>query len=262
MSGSACKAHNQPGLTAAVSPSVVPARLPLSSASSVPRDRAEPAYRDALFRHLIGCPDSEIAFFVNAARFDLMRRSLGPLLEREGLTILNAASGPFAFEFYAAPPRAQISAFDRDDRLAGLHRELTAAQMIASCEFMVGDMAGFRADRVYDLVLANDLFYAPALDLFDHLSELAKSVAPGGTLYFDVQDERAGPVWKAFGRGGTTRRYNLKAVQAALEAEGFTVTGMRPSLGIKGGLDHILRQILWRGFGIANNFAFTARRAD
>lgn len=222
----------------------------------------ERRYREALHRHLSGSAAREIDFFVNDARFDLMRRTIGSALARPGLRVLNAASGPFAFEHYAAPEDAVIHAFDRDVRLVALHQELIDQGLIAECRYEVSDVASYRARARYDVVLVNDLFYAPSLNLFDLLGELAASVAPGGLMYFDVQDERAGPVWSAFGKGGTTRRYDLAEVKRAIEHLGFEVLAVAPSLGIKGGLDHLFRRALWSSFGIANNFAFAARRRD
>jgi hypothetical protein len=66
-------------------------------------------------------------------------------------------------------------------------------------------------------VLVNDLFYAKKVDFHGVIGKFAASVAPGGVLYFDIQDERAGPVWRMMGKGDTTRRYSLVDVRATLE---------------------------------------------
>lgn len=224
------------------------------------RVRDEARYRDALYRHLTGSPDREIEFFVNPARFTLMKHVIGDVLGRDGVSILNVASGPFAFEHYAATETACIQSFDFDARLKALHRDLMSEGLIANCDFEILNIAEFTAGPQFDLVIVNDLFYAPALDFFALFGELAASVAPGGLLYFDIQDRRAEPVWRLFGKGGRTRRYNLSEVRRHLSNAGFDIVTVAPSLGIKGGLDHRLRKLLWVMLGIANNSVFVARR--
>jgi hypothetical protein len=220
----------------------------------------ETLYRRELHNHLAGSPAREIDFFVNARRFDLMNRTLGAELARRPLRILNAASGPFALEFYNSFNGAIIDSFDIDNRLIALHEVLTAEALIAPCSFRTLDVAAFEPGPLYDIVLVNDLFYSKHVDFDGVIGKFAASVAPGGVLYFDIQDERAGPVWHLLGKGNTTRRYSLANVQTTLEALGFTVESVTPSLGIKGGMDGMIRRVLWSAFGIANNFAFVAKR--
>lgn len=220
----------------------------------------ETFYKNKLHRHLSGSPASEIDFFVNARRFDLMARTLGSELERRPLRILNAACGPFALEFYTHLPGAIIDSFDIDERLIALHHALSASALIAPCSFRTLDVAAFEPTTLYDIVLVNDLFYTKHVDFHGVIGKFAASVAPGGVLYFDIQDERAGPVWRLFGKGNATRRYNLANVRATLEGLDFTIESMTPSLSIKGGLDGLVRRGLWNVFGIANNFAFVAKR--
>lgn len=222
--------------------------------------RNEALFRDALHLHLSGRPAKEIDFFINRRRFDLMFSAIGSELTRRPLRILNAASGPFAFEFYVRPEGAVISAFDFDERLSEVHDHLVRANLIAPCAFRLLDVADFKPAALYNLVLVNDLFYSKHVDFFAVIAAFAASVAPGGTLYFDIQDERAGPVWRLLGKGNTTRRYNLTAVRSTLEHLGLKVEAVHPALGIKGGADSFVRKILWNVFGIANNFAFVARR--
>lgn len=241
--------------------------LPLSAAlhpAGAMGTRVSPAveqrYRQLLYRHLTGSPVREIEFFINSRRFDLMRGLIGAELARPGLRLLNVASGPFAFELYAARSDAFIDAFDSDIRLEGLHSDLVHHGLIANSRFEVLDIGSFRAGGTYDIVLVNDLFYAPGLDFFALFQRVADAVKPGGLIYFDIQDERAGPVWALFKKTGSTRRYDLSKVRQAVEGLGFEIEAVAPSLGIKGGLDYAVRRLLWSIPGIANNFAFAARR--
>ncbi|MEQ1652678.1 MAG: methyltransferase domain-containing protein [Hyphomicrobium sp.] len=222
--------------------------------------RNEALFRDALHLHLSERPAKEIDFFINRRRFDLMLSAIGSELARRPLRILNAACGPFAFEFYVRPEGAVISAFDFDEQLAEIHDNLVRANLIAPCSFRLLDVADFTPAALYNVVLVNDLFYSKHVDFFAVIAAFAASVAPGGVIYFDIQDERAGPVWRLLGKGNTTRRYNLNAVRSTLEHLGLKVEAVHPALGIKGGADSFVRKILWNVFGIANNFAFVARR--
>ncbi|MGL4395763.1 MAG: hypothetical protein ACRCS9_04410 [Hyphomicrobium sp.] len=232
----------------------------IGATRQAPALRDEQAYRAALHRHLAGDATKEIEFFVNPHRFDLMLGLIGGHLARRPLSILNVASGPFALEFYCPIAGAECHAFDVSERLAGLHRDLVRDRLIAPATFTVGDVASFKPDRQFDVVIVNDLFYTRALDFFDLIGPLAAAVKPNGLLYFDIQDERAGPIWRMLGKDGAFRRYDLAVVRATLAALGFEVAEPVPSFGIKGGLDHRARTALWRVTGIANNFAFVARR--
>jgi hypothetical protein len=234
------------------------------SASQLTSQTDEAPYRAALHRHLSADPAGEIDFFVNPRRFDLIQLTLGARLERRPLRILNVASGPFAFEHYFNRPDLQpsmeIDSFDLDGRLIALHAELVDHGMIAPSSFQTLDVASYKPKSLYDLVLINDLYYSKSVDFYETIGNLTASLAPGGLLYFDVQDERAGPLWRALGKDGAFRRYPLPLVRKKLEDLGLQVQSMTPAPSIKGGVDAFLRKMLWRGFGIANNFAFVARR--
>ena len=218
-------------------------------------------YEATLHRYLAGRPKREIDFFINPRRFDLMHSVIGDRLAQRPLRVLNAGSGPFALEFYAALHDATIDSFDIDEQLVALHKSLTIRNVITPCAFRVMDVASYEPHEVYDVVLVNDVFYSKHIDLFAVIATFASAVAPGGVLYFDIQDQRAGPIWRLLGKGNATRRYDLSAVRAALEALGFKVEAVAPALGIKGGgVDAVARRFLWRWLGIANNFAFAATR--
>jgi SAM-dependent methyltransferase len=217
-------------------------------------------YTATLDRYLTGRPPKEINFFTNPRRFDLMRSIIGDRLARHGVSILNVACGPFALEFHVSMPSAKIESFDIDPQLAPLHRALMVRGLIAPCSFQTTDIADYQPRSQYDVVLVNDLFYAKHVDVFSVIGKLAAAVAPEGVLYFDIQDQHAGALWRLLGKGGTNRRYDLDEVRATLERLGFTVATVEPALGIKDGIDGIARRFLWRWFGIANNFAFAAIR--
>lgn len=223
----------------------------------------EAIYEATLHRYLQDRPKREIQFFVNSRRFDLMRSVIGERLQQRPLRVLNAACGPFALEFYAGLQGATIDAFDIDEQLSELHKVLTIRQLITPCSFQIIDVAAYEPRDQYDVVLVNDLLYSKHVDFFGVIDKFANAVAPGGTLYFDIQDERAGPVWRLLGKGKATRRYNLARVRHELEARGFTINAVEPALGIKGaGIDSAARHLLWRWFGIANNVAFAATRTS
>ncbi len=70
-------------------------------------------------------------------------------------------------------------------------------------------------------------------------------------------------MWRLLGKGNASRRYNLARVRHELESRGFKIDVVAPALGIKGtGVDNAARRMLWRWFGIANNFAFAATRVS
>lgn len=218
-------------------------------------------FEATLHRYLAGRPKREIDFFINPRRFDLLLSVIGDRLAKRPLRLLNAASGPFALEFYTPLDGATIDSFDIDETLVALHNALTIRNVITPCAFRISDVASYQPRGVYDVVLVNDLFYSKHVDFFAVIEKFADAVATGGILYFDIQDRRAGPVWRLLGKGSTTRRYDLADVRATLERLGFKIDAVKPALGIKGGgVDAVARRLLWRWFGIANNFAFVASR--
>lgn len=218
-------------------------------------------YANALHRHLEGLAPGEIDFFINPRRVEMLDRLIGAELQKPDIEILNVASGPFAVEFYLKLTTCRIESFDRERRLVSLHKELTARGLIAPSQFTVADVAKFDSDHAYDVVLINDLFYSRHIDFYGLLPKYADFVKPGGLLYFDIQDERAGPLWRAFGKDDEFRRYNLDEVVRVLRQQGFSVEAREPALGIKGGLDGLLRRGMWHLAGLANSYAFVARKA-
>lgn len=220
-------------------------------------DERERRYRRRLFQHLTDRPASEVEFFINPRRFDTLRRILGPHLD--GAHILNVASGPFAFEFYVAPQGAAIDSLDIDPALAGLHADLVADKLIAGTRFTPADVNRFRSERLYDIVLINDLFYCKGVDFYAVLDKYLALLAPGGRLYFDILDKRAGPIWAFFNKDSRYRRYDLSEVTTLLADRGLQIEAAVPSVGIKGGLDEIARRLLWSLGGITNNMIFMAR---
>lgn len=217
-------------------------------------------YAHALHRHLAGLPAPEIDFFINPRRVGMIARLIGHEL-KPGADILNVACGPFAIEFYLKPAGCRIEAFDREERLAALHKELTGRGLIDAGTFSVCDVNRYRSERLFDVVLINDVFYSRGLDFYELIGRYIARVKPGGLIYFDIQDMRAGPLWRLFGKD-TNRRYDLARVAGALESAGLEIIAKEPALGIKGGLDGIVRRLLWRVAGLANSFVFVARKPD
>lgn len=221
---------------------------------------AEVLYAAALHRHLRDMPRREIDFFVNARRLELLDRLAGPELRKKGTDILNAACGPFALEFYLQLRDARITSFDREPCLVPLHRDLVSSGLIAQSNFEVADVSAFRAPRAFNAIIINDLFYSKHVDFYGLIDKYIGFLKPSGLLYFDIQDRRAGPIWRAFGKDSEYRRYDLSEVAGALRSRGMMVETMTPVLGVKGGVDRVLRQCLWQTAGLANSFAFVARK--
>jgi SAM-dependent methyltransferase len=232
-----------------------PERLSASAGGLV-----EQRYSQALHRHLEGMPAKEIGFFINSKRLEMIEHLAGQELRRRGSEILNVACGPFALEFYLQLRGAHITSFDREPRLAGLHGELLSSGLISDSEFHVTDVHEFAAAKRFDAVIINDLFYTKHIDFYALIGKYAGYVKPSGLLYFDIQDERAGPLWRAFGKDAEYRRYDLARVSRTLNECGLDVTSVTPALGIKGGLDRVLRKGLWYTAGLANSFIFVARK--
>ncbi len=231
-----------------------------AAASLCPSGDAELRYRTALHHNLAGMEAKEIDFFVNSRRLELLDRLVGGELRRKGIEILNVASGPFAMEFYLQLREAHITSFDREPRLATLHRDLTTAGLIGESTFDVVDVGAYRAQLSFDAVIINDLFYSKGVDFYALIDSYIGYIKPGGLLYFDIQDRRAGPVWRAFGKDSEYRRYDLDDVARKLNSRGMTVSAMVPVLGIKDGIDRILRKGLWYTAGVANSYVFVARK--
>lgn len=227
-----------------------------------PHSVRDGTYAQALHRHLSDIGAKEIDFFVNPRRVAMIESLIGHVLRNPGVRILNVACGPFAIEYYLGLARARITSFDREARLAPLHKELAGRGLIAHSEFRVADVEKFETAERFDIVLINDLFYSKYVDFYALIGRYIEFVAPGGLIYFDLQDERAGPIWRAFGKDANYRRYKLSDVARTLNKAGLEIAAVEPALGIKGGLDSVLRKGLWRTARIANSYVFVARKPE
>jgi hypothetical protein len=215
-------------------------------------------YREILHRHLTDRAAGEVDFFVNDRRFALMRQMMGNGFE--GKSILNVASGPFAFEVFVAPKGATVDSFDIDPLLPAVHEDLRAKGLIDGSTFVVSDVMSFSSDKTYDVILINDLFFMKVVDFYAALPRYTAMLNPGGVIYFDILDERAGAIWAVVNNDPRYRRYSMDEVKRALTSSGLELIGMRPSPGIKGGLDGAARRLMWAVARIANNCAFLARK--
>jgi SAM-dependent methyltransferase len=164
---------------------------------------AQDEYLALLRRHLHAEPDHEIRFFANSRRFAILETLIGERIEKRFETMLNVACGPFAFENYLRPPEhLSIDAFDIWPELSALLRDMRERGRMGNIRFRVSDVGAYETPRSYDLVLINDLFYIRALDFFEHVGRYAAMLKPGGVLYFDLLDRRAGWLWRLAGRDG------------------------------------------------------------
>ena len=216
-------------------------------------------YEALLLANLQDRDVGEIRFFVNERRFAIMRDTLAPHLK--GKTVLNVASGPFALEFYLSPACRRIDSIDIDPCLAPLHADLVEAGLIAPSHFKTCDVMAFEPERQYDIIIVNDMFYTKHVDFYAVMEKYAPYLLPGGQLYFDILDRRAGLIWSLLNKDSRYRRYDMADVQATLRRHGLQVETSRPSLGIKGGMDFVARSLLWRTAGIANNIIFHCRKS-
>lgn len=219
----------------------------------------ERRYEELLFQHLTDRDDREVRFFINERRFDIMRETLGEHLE--GKSVLNIASGPFAMELYLAPGCGQIDSIDIDPCLAPLHADMVTEGLIAPSTFEVCDVMAFRPKQRYDVIVVNDMFYTKHVDFFAVMERYAPFLRPGGHLYFDILDRRAGPLWALFNKDSRYRRYDMHDVRKTLARHDIAVEASAPSLGIKGGIDTLVRRMLWRTTGVANNIIFLCRKS-
>lgn len=220
----------------------------------------EKRYEELLFTHLTDRAAGEVRFFINARRFDIMRHALADQLS--GKTILNIASGPFAMEFYLAPEGVRIDSIDIDACLGPLHAQLVAEGLIAPSSFEVSDVMAFEpGTRHYDVIVVNDMFYTRYVDFHAVMGKYAPLLKPGGQIYFDILDQRAGPLWALFNKNSRYRRYDMDDVRATLRSHDLVVETSQPSLGIKGGLDRTARRLLWQTLGVANNIIFLCRKS-
>lgn len=215
-------------------------------------------YEELLFAHLSDRDDSEISFFVNERRFDIMRDALDGRLT--GKSVLNVASGPFAMEFYLSPACAHIDSIDIDFCLEPLHAALVEEGLIAPSCFTVCDVMDFQPQRQYDAIIVNDMFYTKHVDFYAVMEKYAPYLKPGGQLYFDILDRRAGLLWSLFNKDSRYRRYDMADVRATLALHDIAVETSLPSHGIKGGVDALVRRLLWRTAGVANNIIFLCRK--
>ena len=215
-------------------------------------------YEELLFEHLTDRDEGEIRFFVNERRFDVMRRTLEQHLA--GKSVLNLASGPFAMEFYLAPACAHFDSIDIDTCLTPLHAQLVEEGLIAPSTFEVCDVMTFEPTRRYDVIVVNDMFYTKYVDFYAVMERYAPFLNPGGQLYFDILDRRAGLLWSLFNKDSRYRRYDMADVRATLARHDIAVETSLPSLGIKGGVDGFVRRLLWQSAGIANNIIFLCRK--
>lgn len=224
-------------------------------------DEREERYRRLLLKHLAGRPVDEILFFVNRRRFAILDGAVGDILRTPGARVLNLASGPFALELYLKGRKAHVHSIDIDPALPSLHDAMIANGLIEQSTYEESDVVCHKPSGQFDLVIINDLLYDRAIDFDTVFARYRSHVKPGGVLYFDILDRRAGPLWQAFGKDSRYRRYDMAAVRDKLVGAGFKIEAEVPSLGIKGGIDRLVRNILWRGFRVANNIIFKIRRS-
>ena len=217
-------------------------------------------YRELLFQHLDGQEEKEITFFLNPRRFDLLQEALGDKLT--GKTVLNIGSGPFALEFYVGPRCDHIDSLDIDPQLVPLHAAMVAEGLIAPSRFTCSDAMAYEPHQLYDVIIINDVLFSKHVDYHQVLAKYAGHLKPGGYLYFDVLDARAGPIWALVNNDQRYRRYSMAEVTEALRRHDFTLELQKPSFGIKGGLDRAGRKLLWHLARVANNVIFLARKSS
>jgi hypothetical protein len=163
-------------------------------------------------------------------------------------------------EFYLAPACAHFDSIDIDTCLTPLHARMVEEGLIAPSTFEVCDVMAFEPKRRYDVIVVNDMFYTKHVDFYEVMERYAPFLNPNGRLYFDILDRRAGPLWTLFNKDSRYRRYDMNDVRATLLRHDIAVEATLPSLGIKGGIDGLVRRLLWQTAGVANNIIFLCRK--
>lgn len=218
-------------------------------------------YRSVLNEHFAGLEQSEIDFFINPRRFDLIKSTLSEGRLKDLNCVLDAACGPFSFENYVQlTPTCKIEAFDFNPDVQPIYDALRSEGYLERVEFEVADIAKYQPKQRYDLLLINDLFYTNAVNFYDHIERYCEYVEEGGLVYFDLLDQKNDWVWKIFGKDDRFARYDLRKIIKTMEELGFELVEDKPSLGIKGGFDKLLRTAMLICTNATNNHIFLFRK--
>ncbi|MEI9899056.1 MAG: hypothetical protein WDN31_01840 [Hyphomicrobium sp.] len=103
----------------------------------------------------------------------------------------------------------------------------------------------FKSDRLYDIVLVNDLLYSKHVDFYAVMEKVRGAFgAIRPHLLRHPRCARAAHLG-LFDKDRRFRRYDLEAVRRHLASHGLTIEAEVPSMGIKGGLDEAARRMLW-----------------
>lgn len=205
-----------------------------------------------------------IAYFANSGRLQVLAAMLAVHFTEVAGMVLNVGCGPFATEFFVLPLRAhRIISFDYTRGFVPAYAALTRRGHIGKVDFLIGDATKLEfAPASFDLVLMHDVLYEPAMD-FDHMVvKYDRYLRPGGLLYLTVLGRGTQWIWKLLSQEKPHVRYSLAAVRTRLEQEGFEVLDCQPaSLHSPSLLKRAFQRFLWHAFGLANQYAFIARKS-
>ena len=177
--------------------------------------------------------------------------------------VLDVGCGPLATEYFLPQLHGHaVLAVDYTPAFAAVHAALQQRGHLVGVDFAVGDADSHDfGKRRFDLILMHDLLYEPALSFARLLPKYDRLLRHGGLLYLTVQDVRTRWIWRLLRREKAHVRYDVGQVRAQLQAAGYEVLDTLPaSLHTHEGVNQAFQQLLWRGFGLANQVAIMARK--
>jgi len=205
-----------------------------------------------------------VDFFADPRRLKAMAQLLQAYFAAPQGWVLNVGCGPFATEFFVQSlHRHSVVSFDYTRAFAPIYSALRARGHLANTSFFIGNVLSTEfAPETFDLIIMHDLLYEPMLDLSLLFRKYDRFLRPGGFFFLTVLDMRTRWLWKLLGREKPCKRYEIPAVLAEIRACGYQVLDCVPwSLQARGRLNQVFKQLLWRGFGLANEHAILARKA-
>lgn len=203
-------------------------------------------------------------FFADPRRLQVMSALLQAHFTAAPGWVLNIGCGPFATELFVAPLRQhRIVSFDYTPGFAPAYPALRNRGHLSNVNFFIGDARSAEfAPESFDLIIMQDLLYEPALDFSWLFQKYDRYLRPGGLLFLTVLDMRTRRLWKLLGREKRYRRYDIPAVLLEIQDRDYQILDCVPnSLSPRGPLNWVFKQVLWRGFGLANEHAVLARKA-
>lgn len=222
-------------------------------------------YALVLDEHLRGDFRKFANFFSDPLRLKVLAQLLSRHLDGTPGQVLNVGCGPLATEYFVRPlHRHRIVSFDYTPEFASVYPALRARGYLANTTFFVGDAVAVEfAPETFDLIVMHDLLYEPTLDWPTLFPKYDRFLRRGGLIFLTVLNVRTRGLWRMFGREKPRKRYEIPAILAGIRSRGYQVLACVPcSLESRGPLNQAFKQLLWKVFGLANEYAILARKAS